>query len=299
MNTIHELLCHRQGGESEAFAKRAIESLVKKLKERPDDLVALKHSICNKGKQHPGKCVAIQRTLDGRLQVAGRKGFPHVIYARLWRWPDLHKNELKHLECCQYAFDLKCDMVCVNPYHYERVVARDTDLHAAMLGGAGVMGDGIVNSSSGPSGMVHHEGADMYDSQRNLLTSPGSSASQAGNMLSPNVMSSCSGMNTPGQPQSGNPLQNGLPNLSQNGAPSVSPINGVGMNGYHPQSNMQPISSPHNQYSSPMTPISPSLSASIFDQIPPFVPLEKKTKNLTTIIYFERDQPVGEPFKVN
>lgn len=188
---------------------------------------------------------------------------------------------------------------------YERVVARDTDLHAAMLGGAGVMGEGIVNSSSnGPSGMVHHEGADMYDSQRNLLTSPGSSASQAGNMLSPNVMSSCSGMNTPGQQQPG--IQNGLSNLSQNGVPSVSPINGVGMNGYHhqqqqqqQQSHMQPISSPQNQYSSPMTPMSPGLSASIEDQIPPFVPLEKKPNYWTTISYFERDQPVGEPFKVN
>ncbi|XP_061233955.1 mothers against decapentaplegic homolog 4-like [Neopsephotus bourkii] len=97
------------------------------------------------------------KSLFGRQFVAGRKGFPHVIYARLWRWPDLHKNELKHVKYCQYAFDLKCDSVCVNPYHYERVVSPGIDL------------SGLTLQSSAPSSMlVKDEYVNDYEGQLSL-----------------------------------------------------------------------------------------------------------------------------------
>lgn len=69
------------------------------------------------------------RSLDGRLQVSHRKGLPHVMYCRLWRWPDLHSHhELRAIDTCQFAFNLKKDEVCVNPYHYQRVETPGNDL---------------------------------------------------------------------------------------------------------------------------------------------------------------------------
>ncbi|KER20450.1 hypothetical protein T265_11013 [Opisthorchis viverrini] len=119
---VHSLMCYRQNGEPKEFAMRAIESLIKKLKEKHDDLDSLITAITTNG-THPSKCVTIQRTLDGRMQIAGRKCLPHLIYARIWRWPDLHRNELRHCKFCAFGFDLKQDSVCINPYHYERVVS--------------------------------------------------------------------------------------------------------------------------------------------------------------------------------
>ncbi|CAI2348138.1 unnamed protein product [Caenorhabditis sp. 36 PRJEB53466] len=118
----HVLQCYQQGGEDGEFVRKAIESLVKKLKDKRVELDALITAITSNGKQPTG-CVTIQRSLDGRLQVAGRKGVPHVVYARIWRWPKVSKNELVKLVQCQTVTDHP-DNICINPYHYERVVSN-------------------------------------------------------------------------------------------------------------------------------------------------------------------------------
>lgn len=117
---VKRLLGWKQGDEEEKWAEKAIESLVKKLKKKKGALEDLEKALSNPNQ--PSQCVTIARSLDGRLQVSHRKGLPHVIYCRVWRWPDLQSHhELKPLECCEYAFGLKQKEVCINPYHYRRV----------------------------------------------------------------------------------------------------------------------------------------------------------------------------------
>ena len=69
LNIVHNLMCHRLDGETEDFARRTIEYLVKKLKERQDDLDSLITAITTKGAD-PSNCVRISRSLDNRIHVS-------------------------------------------------------------------------------------------------------------------------------------------------------------------------------------------------------------------------------------
>ncbi|XP_065567202.1 protein mothers against dpp-like isoform X1 [Artemia franciscana] len=117
---VKKLLGWKQGDEEEKWAEKAVDALVKKLKKNKGALEDLEKALSCPGQ--PSKCVTIPRSLDGRLQVSHRKGLPHVIYCRVWRWPDLQSHhELKPLEMCQHPFSAKEKEVCINPYHYKRV----------------------------------------------------------------------------------------------------------------------------------------------------------------------------------
>ncbi|XP_077562070.1 mothers against decapentaplegic homolog 3-like isoform X2 [Haemaphysalis longicornis] len=116
---VKRLLGWKKGEGEDKWSEKAVKSLVKKLK-KSGGMDELEKAISTQD-VHTG-CITIPRSLDGRLQVSHRKGLPHVIYCRLWRWPDLQSHhELRATDNCHYAFHLKKDEVCVNPYHYQRV----------------------------------------------------------------------------------------------------------------------------------------------------------------------------------
>lgn len=107
------------GGEEDKWSEKAVRSLVKKLR-KTKMLEELERAIENKETDSP--CVTIPRSLDGRLQVSQKKGLPHVIYARMFRFPDLQSHhQLKSLPHCAFPFSRKLDQVCVNPFHYEKI----------------------------------------------------------------------------------------------------------------------------------------------------------------------------------
>ncbi|VDD80036.1 unnamed protein product [Mesocestoides corti] len=155
---VKRLLGWKQGDEEEKWAEKAVDSLVKKLKKKKGALESLEKALSNPGE--PSECVTIPRSLDGRLQVSHRKGLPHVIYCRVWRWPDLQSHhELKPLDVCRFPFSAKENEVCINPYHYKRVespvlpsvlVPRHSEYPCM-----GSVANGPLAGSPGTSGMPH------------------------------------------------------------------------------------------------------------------------------------------------
>ncbi|CAG9830250.1 unnamed protein product [Diabrotica balteata] len=120
---VKRLLGWKKGTDADdKWCEKAVKSLVKKLK-KSGALEELERAISS---QNPNtKCVTIPRVRPnaeiGNLQQQ-RKGLPHVIYCRLWRWPELQSHhELRSLDHCEYGYALKKEEVCVNPYHYTRI----------------------------------------------------------------------------------------------------------------------------------------------------------------------------------
>ena len=121
---VKKVLNWKQGGEEDKWAIKAVNTLVKKLKKQnPKGLEILERQLSSPGKFEP--CVTIPRSLDGRLQVSHKKGLPHVICCRVWRFPDLQNHhELRPEPWCKHPFrqsDSKQKDVCINPYHYSKI----------------------------------------------------------------------------------------------------------------------------------------------------------------------------------
>uniref|UniRef100_A0A336LKU2 Mothers against decapentaplegic homolog n=1 Tax=Culicoides sonorensis TaxID=179676 RepID=A0A336LKU2_CULSO len=123
--TIKKLLLWKKGNDDSSvegkWSEKAVKSLVKKLK-KSDLLDELERAISTQNSNT--KCITIprNRTNNGDNGTTHRKGLPHVIYCRLWRWPDLQSNqELKALDHCEFAYHKRKDEICINPYHYMKI----------------------------------------------------------------------------------------------------------------------------------------------------------------------------------
>ncbi|XP_055341005.1 mothers against decapentaplegic homolog 4-like isoform X2 [Paramacrobiotus metropolitanus] len=238
--------------------------------------------------------------LEKQENVAGKKVFPHVIYARIWRWHDIQKSELKNIDYCQFAFDRKLDSVCVNPYHYERVISPGIDLNLAGLGLQDHRDDQLYDYDNGLPPMVPSRGFMHGIPQPELHP-----------MLAPPTMSAME--NRPNC----NLVHNGvMPDF--NGYEQKPQIHGLfpsmGPDAVFIRDNQQPSTSTGYWEREEPNPPGPMPNPELGDPGAPFIQLEKDQWEqrkfqmaLTSqpppdywcnIAYFELDRQVGETFKV-
>lgn len=117
-NVLH--LNYNESRNEANFARRAIASLIKRLKNDRNSLIGFYSAVVSEGGD-VSCCACLPRSLDGRLQIAGHKGFPHLTYINLFRYPKAVKHDVVSLAVCRFPFHLKLDKVCINPYHYTLV----------------------------------------------------------------------------------------------------------------------------------------------------------------------------------
>ncbi|XP_063781636.1 mothers against decapentaplegic homolog 6 isoform X2 [Pseudophryne corroboree] len=94
--------------------RSAASGVLKRLKEQA--LCALLEAVESRGAA-PGGCVLVARTGSP----------PHLLFCRLFRWPELqHPGQLKALSGCQGAGGPDSNNVCCNPYHYSRLCGPES-----------------------------------------------------------------------------------------------------------------------------------------------------------------------------
>lgn len=119
---VRRILNWKQGDEEDTWRNKAVDALIKKLKRQPNEQYTTLQTVLHQ-KSETTPCITLSRSQDGRLQVSHRKMLPHVMYCRIFRWPDLQSHhELRSVPGCQYpAQRREANKICVNPYHYTRV----------------------------------------------------------------------------------------------------------------------------------------------------------------------------------
>ena len=212
---VKSLLRWKHPDEEEKWAEKAVDTLVKKLKKKPNALKDLEDALTLKNGQN-GKCVTIARSLDGRLQVAHRKSLPHVIYCKVWRWPDLQSHhELRALPICNFPFNAKNSReVCINPYHYERVTLDSGMVTPMMVQQQG--NPTMIASHPPPLPQYAHEPSSM--SQGGNFSAMDSYSYHSVNVSPPSMMNSATNVMSPFSSDISSPSM-GIPSPPSNNMP--------------------------------------------------------------------------------
>ena len=53
------------------------------------------------------------------IQVDNKKAQPHLLFCKIWRWPDLKQHGELH-GLCKMGHGQCMTRICINPYHYWR-----------------------------------------------------------------------------------------------------------------------------------------------------------------------------------